>query len=61
MSRIFSIPQTSAAEDLIERVQGPFSTILADPPWRFENRTGKMGTRTPAFVALSHDDNGGDF
>jgi N6-adenosine-specific RNA methylase IME4 len=21
---------------------GPFSTILADPPWRFENRTGKV-------------------
>jgi N6-adenosine-specific RNA methylase IME4 len=22
--------------------QGPFSTILADPPWRFLNRTGKV-------------------
>lgn len=22
--------------------QGPFSTVLADPPWRFQNRTGKM-------------------
>jgi N6-adenosine-specific RNA methylase IME4 len=21
---------------------GPFSTILADPPWQFENRTGKV-------------------
>jgi N6-adenosine-specific RNA methylase IME4 len=21
---------------------GPFSTVLADPPWRFQNRTGKM-------------------
>jgi len=21
---------------------GPFSTILADPPWRFQNRTGKV-------------------
>jgi N6-adenosine-specific RNA methylase IME4 len=21
---------------------GPFATILADPPWRFENRTGKV-------------------
>jgi N6-adenosine-specific RNA methylase IME4 len=21
---------------------GKFSTILADPPWRFQNRTGKM-------------------
>lgn len=42
MSRIFNIPQNSAAEDLIARVRGPFSTILADPPWRFVNRTGKM-------------------
>lgn len=22
--------------------KGPFRTILADPPWRFQNRTGKM-------------------
>ncbi len=22
--------------------EGPFSTILADPPWRFSNRTGKV-------------------
>jgi len=42
VSKIFDLPQASAAEDLINRVQGPFSTILADPPWRFSNRTGKM-------------------
>jgi N6-adenosine-specific RNA methylase IME4 len=42
MSRIFNIPQRSAAEDLSNKVQSPFSTILADPPWRFLNRTGKM-------------------
>jgi len=42
MSKIFNIPQCSAAEDLLNKVQGAFSTILADPPWRFENRTGKM-------------------
>ena len=23
---------------------GAFSTILADPPWRFQNRTGKVST-----------------
>jgi N6-adenosine-specific RNA methylase IME4 len=23
-------------------LKGPFSTILVDPPWRFDNRTGKM-------------------
>jgi N6-adenosine-specific RNA methylase IME4 len=31
-----------AADDLRTRVQGTFGTILADPPWRFQNRTGKM-------------------
>lgn len=34
--------QMTAGQDLIHSVQGIFSTILADPPWRFENRTGKM-------------------
>ncbi len=32
----------SAAEDLRRLDGGPFSTILADPPWRFMNRTGKV-------------------
>lgn len=31
-----------AEEDLLERVSGRFATILADPPWQFQNRTGKM-------------------
>ena len=31
------------ARDLIEAANGrTFHTILADPPWRFANRTGKM-------------------
>ena len=34
--------QPTAAQDLIERVSGKYKTILADPPWRFHNRTGKM-------------------
>lgn len=42
MPKITSLPQVSAAEDLSKKVQGPFTTILADPPWRFDNRTGKM-------------------
>ena len=34
---------TDAATDFVQAVQGQrFSTILADPPWRFQNRTGKM-------------------
>lgn len=33
---------TTAAEDLLAVGTGKFSTVLADPPWRFQNRTGKM-------------------
>jgi N6-adenosine-specific RNA methylase IME4 len=29
-------------EDLITQKLGYFGTVLADPPWRFSNRTGKM-------------------
>lgn len=32
----------TAAENLITSVHGKFGTILADPPWQFANRTGKM-------------------
>ncbi len=31
-----------AALDLYALRGGPFSTVLADPPWRFQNRTGKV-------------------
>lgn len=42
MARVFRLPRKSASEDLMDKVNGPFSTIYADPPWRFQNRTGKM-------------------
>jgi len=32
----------SVADDLLSRGYGKVGTILADPPWRFQNRTGKM-------------------
>src|SRR5438067_12775617 len=32
----------SPAEDLLSSSLGQFGTILADPPWQFTNRTGKM-------------------
>lgn len=32
----------SAAEDFSSSVTGKYHTILADPPWQFQNRTGKM-------------------
>lgn len=31
-----------ASQDLLSNVSGKFGTILADPPWQFMNRTGKM-------------------
>ena len=31
-----------AGRDLIEKCKGRYGTILADPPWRFQNRTGKV-------------------
>lgn len=42
MTKIISIPQCSASEDLRQKVTGQFAAILADPPWQFQNRTGKM-------------------
>lgn len=32
----------NAADDLLSLGHGRFATLLADPPWRFQNRTGKM-------------------
>lgn len=32
----------TAAKDFVEEVKGKFKTILADPPWRFQNSTGKV-------------------
>ncbi|HXY43503.1 MAG TPA: MT-A70 family methyltransferase [Acidimicrobiales bacterium] len=32
----------TAEQSLLELPGGPFATVLADPPWRFQNRTGKV-------------------
>ncbi len=37
-----SKPEKSAAGDLLSQGYGRFGTILADPPWQFMNRTGKV-------------------
>jgi N6-adenosine-specific RNA methylase IME4 len=29
-------------DELLRAVKGPYSTIVADPPWQFMNRTGKV-------------------
>lgn len=42
MAKVISIAEPNPSEDLIAKFGGPFTTILADPPWQFQNRTGKM-------------------
>ncbi|HWL39173.1 MAG TPA: MT-A70 family methyltransferase [Gemmatimonadaceae bacterium] len=49
MSKISRVKETlrapaaqTAADDLLSLGTGQFATVLADPPWRFQNRTGKM-------------------
>lgn len=42
MAKIYNLTEASPSEDLQDKVRGPYSTILADPPWQFQNRTGKM-------------------
>jgi N6-adenosine-specific RNA methylase IME4 len=42
MTRNVEIPHWNASEDLLSTVEGPYATILADPPWQFQNRTGKV-------------------
>jgi N6-adenosine-specific RNA methylase IME4 len=41
--KMSEVSPNTAGEDLLEFAQHrKFSTILADPPWQFNNRTGKM-------------------
>src|SRR5581483_6254517 len=42
MTKIVNVTQPTPANDMLEKVEGCFSTILADPPWQFQNRTGKV-------------------
>jgi N6-adenosine-specific RNA methylase IME4 len=36
------VNKNAPAQALLKNVQGKYATILADPPWQFQNRTGKM-------------------
>ncbi|WP_313951426.1 MT-A70 family methyltransferase [Accumulibacter sp.] len=50
---------SQAADDFRAAVQGRFGTILADPPWQFMNRTGKVAPehkRLSRYTTLSLDD-----
>ena len=42
MTKITSATLPAPAVDLTEKIAGRFGTILADPPWQFQNRTGKV-------------------
>lgn len=44
MSKIVNIrsPQAVPAIDMMEKIEGRYATIVADPPWRFQNSTGKV-------------------
>src|SRR3989475_8879843 len=42
MTKIVSATLPTPSVDLAQKVEGQFSTILADPPWQFQNRTGKV-------------------
>lgn len=41
-ARVYHIAEPNPSEDLLAKLSGQFSTILADPPWQFQNRTGKV-------------------
>lgn len=49
----------TAAEELLSKGFGKCGTILADPPWRFSNRTGKMAPehrRLARYSTMSFDE-----
>src|SRR5438046_5725475 len=42
MTKIVSMTLPSPSRDLAEKIKGQLATILAHPPWQFQNRTGKV-------------------
>lgn len=42
VGKVYNIAEPNPAEDLLAKMSGQFSTILADPPWQFQNKTGKV-------------------
>lgn len=41
-SKVYKVAEPNPSEDLLAKTTGYYSTILADPPWQFQNRTGKV-------------------
>jgi N6-adenosine-specific RNA methylase IME4 len=53
------LPPGTAAADLLRAGLGSYGAILADPPWRFTNRTGKMAPehrRLSRYATMTMDD-----
>ena len=42
MTQIVNSARATPTSDLKEKVWGRFGTVLVDPPWQFQNRTGKV-------------------
>lgn len=42
MTQVVNFTESSVGDDLLAKTAKRYSTILADPPWQFQNRTGKM-------------------
>ena len=42
MNKIEGIPLIEASQSFQNEIKGKFHTVLADPPWRFSNRSGKF-------------------
>jgi N6-adenosine-specific RNA methylase IME4 len=54
-----SLAKHEPSKDLLNKVVGRYSTILADPPWQFQNRTGKVAPehrRLLRYPTMSHDE-----
>lgn len=52
-------PSNVTTQHLATEVTGRFRTILADPPWRFKNRTGRVAPeyrRVPRYQSLSFEE-----
>ena len=52
MSKIANMTTPNAAADLLDKVDSHYATLLADPPWEFQNRTGKMGLSIDVSFAI---------
>ena len=51
--------RSTTAQSLMKTANGRFGTILVDPPWRFANRTGKVGPehkRLRRYETMSFED-----